>query len=491
MWSRPALAAALLAALGGCQAQHAAADAGRPPLDLEVAPPPADLAAALPDLAAADGGGPDVSAPALPCGDSVDAVYLTPAGLPPLLDAARGDVVRCAFDSALPLATVQSQVAAKGIVTPMLSGVQLYRVAFRTVRGDGAAGVSTARVYLPAQPAALPLPLVVIGHPTEGLAPGCAPSRIATSYQDLALPWAGLGLPVIVPDYAGLGNEGVQSYLDNRDQAHAILDGARALRKLLPAHATSPSVLAVGYSQGGGSVLSAQALAHSYGLDGTLAAVIAFAPEWPTRLNSFGYVDELNHPDQLTIETGISADVVTVMRTFAYFYERLGASGAGAGFPSASSSGIDNAVMTLCQTPLGGYLQATATHVGDLFEPAFRSALLACIGGGDGAAGCVEPARGWYDHLLANFVTADAAGAPILYVQGLADTIMPPAREAACNLDKLHADGVTPQVCADAVADHLSVVGRNTDFAIGWARALASGAALPSCSAALLPACTP
>ena len=487
----PALA--LVLGLAGCGGSGAGGDGGAGGLpDLSTGASSDLSSGSTHDLGGGDGGGTpvDVSAPAGDCSDSLDNVYVTPVALPPMSDGTRGDIVRCAADSVLALPTVQAEVAAKGIATAMTASVHLYRVAFRTTRGDGSAGVSTARLYLPSLPVSWPLPLVVVGHPTDGLAPSCAPSKDATSNQDLALPWAGLGYPVLVPDYAGLGNEGVQSYLDNRDQAHTILDGARALRKLLPAGAASSSVLAVGYSQGGGSVLSAQAIAKDYGLDGTLVGVVAFAPQWPTRLNSFGYVDQLNNPTELTIATGISDNVVTVMRTAGYFYNRVGAANMGDAFPAAGRSGIDNAAMTLCQTPLGGYLQATAVHVGDLFDPAFRTALLACIAGGDGDAGCVAPARGWYDFQQANFVTADPAGAPVLYLQGLADVIMPPAREAACNIAKLTADGVTPQVCVDGPADHQTVVGRNTDFALGWARALLGGTALPSCSAAGMPACT-
>ncbi|HEY2744532.1 MAG TPA: hypothetical protein VGL86_07910 [Polyangia bacterium] len=193
----------------------------------DLATAPNDLAGA-PDLGNGDGGAPDVSAPAIDCSDAITDVYVTPANLPPLTDAARGDIVRCAVDTALDLPTVQSEVAAKGITTTMTAAVHLYRIAFRTVRGDGSAGVSTARVYLPSAPATRPVRLVAVGHPTDGLAPSCAPSTDPTSNQDLALPWAGRGDAVIVPDYAGLGNEGVQSYVDNRDQGHAILDGARA-----------------------------------------------------------------------------------------------------------------------------------------------------------------------------------------------------------------------------------------------------------------------
>ena len=68
---------------------------------------------------------------------------------------------------------------------------------------------------------------------------------------------------------------------------------------------------------------------------------------------------------------------------------------------------------------------------------------------------------------------------------------MPPASEAACNLEKLAADGVTPQVCTDSAASHTDVVGRNMAFAIQWAQALLSDNPLPTCSSAGMPACTP
>jgi dienelactone hydrolase len=442
-----------------------------------------------------------VTVPAIDCTDTIADVYVTPANLPPMTAATRGDIVRCAVDATLTLATVASEVAAQGITTTMKVGVDLYRIEFRTTRGDGSAGASTARVYLPAAPASLPLPVITIGHPTDGIAQSCTPSMDPTTNQDLALPWAGLGYAVIVPDYAGLGNGGVQAYLDNHDQAYSVLDGARALRKLLPAAAFSPQVLAIGWSQGGGAVLSAQALAKSYGSDGVLAGVVAFAPEWPSRLNSFGFVDELNNPGEPTIQTGISEDVVTVMREYAYFYNRVGPGHADDAFPASARSGIDGAVNTLCQTPLGGYLQATAPLVGDIFDPTFAATTLACIqqggpdggaGAGDAGPGCVDPGLGYYSFLQQNILTADPSGPPLLYVQGLLDFIMPPASEAACNLVKLANDGVFPQVCVDPGALHTNVVGRNMDFAIAWVQALLAGQPLPAtCPSTGLPTGTP
>jgi dienelactone hydrolase len=442
-----------------------------------------------------------VSAPAIPCADTLADVYVTPANLPPMTLATRGDIVRCAADQVLTEANVASEVASVGITTTMKTGVSYYRIAYRTTRGNGSPGVSTARVYLPATSAAQPLPVIVVGHPTDGLAASCTPSQEPTSNEDIALPWAGLGYAVIVPDYAGQGNGGIQGYLDNRDQGWSLLDGVRALRNLLPAAAFSEQVLAVGYSQGGGAVLSAQALAPTYGTAGKLAAIVAFAPEWPSRLNSFGYVDQLENPSELTILTGISENVVTVMRTYAYFGNYVGTSQVGDGFPAANQAGIDNAVQSDCQTPLGGYLQIAEPHVGDIFDPTFAATTLSCINGPDGGAnpwvdggtdaGCVDPGLSWYNFLTNNILTADPAGPPILYVQGLQDVIMPPASEAACNLEKLAKEGVTPQVCVDADALHTNVQQRNMDFAMQWAFSVLSGGVTPTCSSAGMPACTP
>ncbi len=501
-WTRGlggAALAAVLAACGGGPDASAGGAGGAAAVAVVSASSASQTSSAGPSTSSSVGAGTGGSVPELPradqpgiaCTDTLTDVYVTPSPLPTMTDGARGDIVRCATDQTLSVTDVSAAVAAKGIQTPMTSGVHVHRVAFRTERGDGSAGVSTARVYLPTTPRALPLPVVVIGHPTDGIADACAPSLDPSSNQDLALPWAGLGYAVVVPDYAGLGNEGVQAYLDNRDQGQAILDGARALRKLLSKGALSSDILAVGFSQGGGAVLSAQALAKTYGADGELVAAIVFAPEWPTRMNSFGFVDMLRNPTELTILTGISENVVAVMRTYGYFFNRVGPTHGGDGFPAATRSDILGAVDALCQTPLGGWLQANAVHVGDIFDEGLRTSLLACIDGQGQGAGCVEPGKGYYDFLSANVLAADPTGARVLYVQGLVDYVMPAPSEAACNLEKLAADGVTPQLCVDPLAQHETVVARNMDFALSWGLAALAHDALPTCSSAGMPPCVP
>lgn len=87
-----------------------------------------------------------------------------------------------------------------------------------------------------------------------------------------------------------------------------------------------------------------------------------------------------------------------------------------------------------------------------------------------------------------NIQTADPSSGPILIHAGLQDIEATP-EEVSCIVDKLIEDGVTPQVCTDATADHWDIVQRSAAFAVQWALALAAGDPLPPCTASELPPC--
>ncbi len=267
-----------------------------------------------------------------------------------------------------------------------------------------------------------------------------------------------------------------------------MLDGARALRALLAEGAVDNRVLLAGYSQGGGAVLASQALAGAYGAGGDVVAAIVFAPEFFSRIGSFGYEQLLRAPEQLTILSGVSKPVVTAYRNYAAAYNMLGAANAGVSFPAEKRAAIVDAAVAQCQTPFGGIIQAQAPHLKDLYDEGFRTAMIACI---DGTAGCTGDASTIYTWMKNDLVTPDPKGAPILYVQGLLDIIMPAAEEAACNLGIIKNAGVTTQLCIDGTASHTNVVPRNVAFAVGWGEAKLDGKALPTCEANGLPACTP
>ncbi len=441
-----------------------------------------------PDSGAEDDAAPPVVlAPVVPCTDSADDVYRTPS-LTAFTLTARGDVVRCHVDPPLSLVAAAKAIADAGASLDALTGVRIFRIAFRTERGSGVGGLTSARVYLPDVPRKGPLPILVVAHPTEGIADGCASSLDPTKLRDLALPWAARGFAVIAPDYAGLGTEGVQGYQDNRDTAYSVLDASRALVEFVPSSLFDDRVLLVGYSQGGGAVLSARALEATYGSAGHVAGSIVFAAQWAASPHSFGLLQMLRAPDGLTIASGVTKPVVATMMAYAHA-ANTGAS-LTAPFSGDLRDSLDATVETLCLEEFGGYLQGLAPTVRQLFDEPLRASLVACLGD-ESDVHCVEPGRSYFSWLRDN---ADAAqpstrGGPILYVQGLLDQIMPPAEEAACNLQTLESAGVHAQVCVDLGGTHSSVVVRNIGFALGWGEALVDGKTTPTCSAVGMPSC--
>ncbi len=420
------------------------------------------------------------------CAELPMAIYTTPAGLPPLTEGERGRVVRCAQGLVLDRAAAEARAAAAGATIAATTGVSVVKLAYRTVRGDGSATVTTATAWLPLVPRASPAPIALIARSTSGLADRCAPSLAELPMPELGLPFAAQGYVAIAPDFAGLGNEGVHAYLDNREAAAELFDGARALAGLTGG--LGPPVLALGYSQGGGVVLSAQALEHELTGGRALQAVVAIAPEWPIRIGSFGYERVLRNPDALTATLGLAPPTVTVLRQYGWFANRLGAERAGESFPPLERADLLGEMDSLCTIPLGAALGAQQPRARDLVDDGFRRAMLACI---DGGPGCVEPARGFHTWLGANVVTADPLGADVLIVQGLGDQVMPAASEAACLVAKLAADGVTPTVCTDVLATHDSVLERTSAHATAWAIAAADGTTRPTCSTTTLPTCAP
>ncbi len=417
------------------------------------------------------------------CDDAAADIY---AALP---QGARGDVLRCAPGMVMTAAEVDAvldDAGAEGVAAQ--TGVHVFKIAYHTVRGDGSAAVTTATVWLPDTPRAAPAPIALIARSTSGIADECAPSREDLPMSNQALPYAARGYVAIAPDFAGLGNDGTHAYLDNHEAVNQLFDGVLALEDLVGAEVIGDPVIANGYSQGGGIVLSAQALEYELTGRRTLSAIVAIAPEWPTRINSFRYEHVLRNPDDITGLAGLSVPPVTVMRHYGYFANRMGADHAGDSFPEAERADLIEEIETNCTIELGAALGAGLARLGDLVDESFRVAMIACI---DGAAGCTEPAASFHSWLVSDFVTADPAGADVLIIQGLGDQVMPAASEAACDVAKLRAEGVEPSVCSDTFATHDTILEGKVEHAVSWAEAAATGATRPSCSSSFLPACAP
>src|SRR5687768_4565454 len=77
----------------------------------------------------------DLGAPNIPCTDSADAIYADQGALP----AANGEIVKCHEDPVLSQDGLQGRLKQLGYEgKDLTSGARVYRVTFRTERGDAA-----------------------------------------------------------------------------------------------------------------------------------------------------------------------------------------------------------------------------------------------------------------------------------------------------------------------------------------------------------------
>ena len=165
-----------------------------------------------------------------------------------------------------------------------------YRVLYVSTDLDGQKIPVSGVIYLPKRP---PPPggrdIVAWAHPTTGIAPGCAPSLDRHNFAGLSLPESIPGLArfihagdiVTATDYPGLGTPSMHPYLVGTSEGRSIIDSVRAARQL--PHANASNRFAVwGHSQGGQAALFAGQIASAYAPSLSLAGVAAAAP--PTDL---------------------------------------------------------------------------------------------------------------------------------------------------------------------------------------------------------------
>ncbi|NLU71121.1 triacylglycerol lipase [Streptomyces sp. HNM0575] len=138
-----------------------------------------------------------------------------------------------------------------------------------------------------------PRPVIALAPGTMGQGDQCAASlalehplsfdgrSVSVGYEDLAIyRLLSAGVAVVLTDYAGLGaTDRLHTYVDRRDEGHAVLDAVRAARRLDGASVGADSRVGLyGYSQGGGASAAAAELQPSYAPDVELAGAYAGAP---------------------------------------------------------------------------------------------------------------------------------------------------------------------------------------------------------------------
>jgi len=222
------------------------------------------------------------SEPVVSRGVTIPVFYNPPAELP----SANGALIRT---EPLPL----------GLNLPGLDGRPLPGTATRLMyKSTDSNGLPVAVTGAYIEPSAAwkgggPRPLVAVGSGTMGQGDQCSPSfalehpatltgdTLSVAYEDLAIyRLLSTGAAVVVTDYVGLGaTDRLHTYVNRLDEAHALLDAARAARAVPGASITSTSRVGLyGYSQGGGASAAAAEVQPSYAPDVKLAAAYVGAP---------------------------------------------------------------------------------------------------------------------------------------------------------------------------------------------------------------------
>ena len=196
--------------------------------------------------------------------------------------------------------------------------IQAARVVYRSTNGDsGKETVVSGSVFAPeGNPPSGGWPIVSFGHGTTGIDEECGPSLSDTllGLGDIVFGLVGSGYAVAVPDYQGLGEDGVHPYTDAKTAGLNMIDAVRALRRTFD-H-TSTRWLAFGGSQGGGASWAADEQASTYGPELDLVGAVAYSPA----ADVSGMVDKAQ-AHTLTKDQG--AGVVAIVESLARLHPDL------------------------------------------------------------------------------------------------------------------------------------------------------------------------
>jgi len=444
-------------------------------------------------------GGAGGFSPTLPCTDSIASVYGDPGDVTSL---AKGAIIKCAHDQDLTasalLALAQAQDANmtppyKG--APFTSGAHIYRVLYRTERGDPAnsPGYSSALVLLPDTPRAGTLPVVVASHGSRGQAANCAPSMLNVAAADVnadfihqVYPLVGFGYAVIAPDLAGYANFGAagnppSAYADTQDVGKSTLDGVAALRNVLPAASLMQKIVIVGHSQGGQTALSALAIAGTYPVSGTIAAVAVYSPLW---FSQRAWAAIFLEPSNYSLAQSSAG---TVSLWYHYTHTTL-LDGPDSGFPifnPATFPVVQSFVQNDCWAESYPDLLEAGTSANDFFTTAYTTAIgLAAtpIGNGNCSSDTTGTCATWIARMTADWphLTGPAATTPILLEYANDDTTITPD-VMQCVFNRLSSDSAKYQVCYDTdPVGHSGSVSDNSDYVADWIAEQTLGGAAPT-----------
>jgi pimeloyl-ACP methyl ester carboxylesterase len=327
------------------------------------------------------------------------------------------------------------------------SGAKAWKVLYHSRSVDGRDIAVSGVVVVPT--AAAPKggrPVVTWAHGTTGLADQCAPSKRPDAAT--AIPFVkqlvDAGDVVTATDYEGLGTPGVHPYLVGESEGRSVLDAARAARRLGGSGA-SDRVLVAGHSQGGQAALFAGELASSYAPELDVLGVAAAAP-----------AADVEHilPLAATIDGGAG-------------YLAMGIEGFHAAYPDADPASV-------LSPAAEAKAQAATTECSDQVMAAFQGVSGSAVLAHDPLS---IPALQRLLH--ENSAGNRPAGAPLLIVQGSADTTIPKVLTDAFDA-KACAAGDTVDYRVYEGAGHGSVVVAARDDVVKWLQDRVAGKPAPT-----------
>lgn len=289
-------------------------------------------------------------------------------------------------------------------------------------------------------------PVVTWAHGTTGLADACAPSKSADAATGLPFvkQLVDAGYVVAATDYEGLGTPGVHPYLVGESEGRNVLDAARAARALT-ATGGNDQVLVAGHSQGGQSALFAGELAKSYAPELDVLGVVAVAP-----------AADVEHilPLAGSINGGAG-------------YLVMGVEGFDAAYPDADAESV------LTPDALAKANVASAACAGAVME--------AYQGVSGPAVLATDPLTipSLQTLLHQNSAGNRPAGAPLLIVQGSADTTIPKVLTDAFVVKACAAGDTVDERVYDG-ATHRTVIDAARDDVVAWLKDRVAGKPAPT-----------
>ncbi len=340
--------------------------------------------------------------------------------------------------------------------SPTIPGAAAYRILYNSTDLHGAPIPVSGVVYIPtAQPPPGGRNIVSWAHPTTGAAPGCAPSLNFERTGGISMADSIPGLPAFIAagdivaatDYPGLGTPEPHPYLIGNEEAYAIIDAARAARHL-PGAEASGKYAAWGHSQGAQAVMFVGQVSKQYAPDMNLVGVAAAAP-----------------PSDLLHELTVPFDGPSGRLFGAYVYQTWSEL---YGVPITSvvdPRAIPNVQKTArkCISSIGEIISAgLAAHS---LNPVFL----------DHPPESTPP---WPDLFTANSPGHSPALAPILIIQGTADTTVQPQYTHAF-VRKLCSQHATLDYQELNGVSHLVTANKGLPLTIPWIAARFAGTKAP------------